>query len=1049
MPTITYKMNSLISFLDEFCKAHLLQEKIFIVPSYQLGHQIGEVLTSKGHSWVNLHFVTLPSLAQEIAGVELSTYGVRQISKAASLFMLDKIFRVLKEEGKLDYFRELEASSGVVKAIHRSLFALRMAGLGSKDLSTGSFIKKNKGEEVILFLKKYEEELERRKLIDLPGLYSLAIEKAKNIHHDEKKTYLCLQDVTLSRIEVGLLKIIAGENLVLVPQDPVYGLKRPRRFLNDEIAALSAGVRNDKKRPTPEPSSDLERAPWLFSPKDAPPPFKDDTLELFRAIGPTNECREILRRIISENLPLDNVEIIHPSGDTYPSLFYVLSSKTDLKVTYAEGLALGFTSAGKVFNGLTAWMEDNFLVSHLCRLIEGGDLKLSAEKGHDVPSPLKISRYLKNAMIGWDRNRYIPRLKTLIKSMEDKARLAQEEGEEERYKNYQVNISQVKWLITVINQFLELIPAWDEEERLDFAALCRGVSRFIKKFSRIQNELDREALSMISGRLEEAASIEASPLDKEEAFEWFRSLGDGLHVGASGPMPGHLHLSSRHSGGYSGRSVTFIVALDQGAFPGAGLQDPILLDEEREKISKDLPTTSDLLRENLYSAAGLLSSLRGKAILSYSSFDLIESRQSFPSSLLLQAHRLLEGDPALDYTNLLSSLPEDSGFLPEALDKVFDEIEWWLMRLAPGGNFFDGLEAVKKSFPELGQGIYALKMRAGASLSTFEGQVDIKPEEVHPSVNRKVVMSSSRIELLARCPFGYFLHYILDLWKPEELELDQSQWLNPMQRGSLLHEIFYKFMSEIRARGEEIDPKKHKPLIRKIAEEIILKYKEEIPPPYEGIFEREREEVMETLGVFIKAEINRERKVEPVMFEVSFGLERGASEGMEEAVTIEIGPRASFSLRGKIDRIDRLENNQYRVIDYKTGSSSPFEDFECFGRGRILQHALYAVAAEQIIKKRGMDSSPQVVQSGYYFPTRKGEGQEFLVDRFDRERLGSLLNDLLSILSRGNFVVNPEVECSYCDFNPVCGEDSPKRAKAKRDGNPLEFGIFETLKEYD
>jgi ATP-dependent helicase/nuclease subunit B len=993
--------------------------------------------------------VTLPSLAQEIAGVELSSRGVRQISKAASLFMLDKIFRALKEGEKLDYFRELEASSGVVKAIHRSLFALRMAGLGGKDLSTDSFIKKNKGEEVILFLKKYEEELKKRKLIDLPGLYSLAIEKAKNIHHDEKKTYLCLQDLILNRIELEFLKIIAGENLVLVPQDPVYGLKKPRRFLNEEIGALSPGVRNDKGGPKPEPSSDLERAPWLFSPKDAPPPFKDETLKLFSAIGPTNECREILRRIISENLPLDNVEIIHPPGDTYPSLFYVLSSKTDLKVTYAEGIALGFTSAGKVFNGLTDWMEDNFLVSHLCRLIEGGNLRFSREKGHDVPSPLKISRYLKNAMIGWDRNRYIPRLKTLVKSIEDNARLAQEEGEEEKHKNYQANISQVKWLISVINQFLELIPSWDEEGLLDFAALCQGVSNFIKKFSRIQNELDHEALSLISGRLEEAASVEASPLDKEEAFEWIRSLGDGLHVGASGPMPGHLHLSSRHSGGYSGRSVTFMVALDQGAFPGAGLQDPILLDEEREKISKDLPTTSDLLRENLYSAAGLLSSLRGKATLSYSSFDLIESRQSFPSSLLLQAHRLLKGGPGLDYTNLLSSLPEDSGFLPEALDKVFDEIEWWLMRLAPGGNFFDGLEAVKKSFPELGQGIYALKMRAGASLSAFEGQVDIKPEEVHPLMNRKVVMSSSRIELLARCPFGYFLHYILGIWKPEELELDQSQWLNPMQRGSLLHEIFYKFMSEIRDRGEEIDPKKHKPLIRKIAEEIILKYKEEIPPPYEGIFEREREEVMETLKVFLKAEIKRERKVEPVMFEVSFGLERGASEGIEEAVNIEIGLRGSFSLRGKIDRIDRLENNQYRVIDYKTGSSSSYEDFECFGKGRILQHALYAVAAEQIIKKRGMDSSPQVVQSGYYFPTMKGGGQEFLAERFDRGRLESLLNELLSILSRGNFVVNPEVECSYCDFNPVCGEDSPKRAKAKKDGNPVEFGIFETLKEYD
>ena len=1031
-------MNFLISFLAEYCQAHLLDEKIFIVPSYQIGHQIGESLTMQGYSWVNLHFVTLPSLAQEIAGVELSTRGVRQISTAASFFMLDKIFRNLKEEGKLDYFSELEASSGVVRAIHRSLFALRMSGLRSKDLSADSFIKKNKGEEVISFLKKYEEELKRRKLIDLPGLYSLAIEKAGNVSLDEGKIFLCFQNNAFSRVELDFIEKIAVENLVLVPQDPVYGLQRPRRFW-----AI------DKEGQKPEPSSDLERLPWLFSPQDAPPPVKDNSLELFRAIGTTNECREILRRIISEKIPLDDVEIIHPQGDTYPSLFYVLSSKTGLNVTYGEGIALSFFSPGKVFSGLVDWMEDNFLVSHLCHLIEGGDLRLSRGKGQDVPSPLKISRYLKNAMIGWDRNRYIPRLETLIKNTENKANLAQEEGEEERCENYRASISEIKWLIKVIEQFLELIPSWDDEGKLDFTALCLGVSGFIKKFSRIQNELDREAMALISNRQDEAASVEAVPLNKEEAFEWLRSLGAGLRVGASGPRPGHLHLSSRRVGGFSGRKVTFIVALDQGAFPGAGLQDPILLDEEREKISEDLPTTSDMLRENLFSAAGLLSSLRGKAFLSYSSYDLIESRQSFPSSLLLQAHRLLEGDPGLDYTNLLSSLPESSGFLPESLDKAFDEIEWWLTKIAPEGRFLDGAEAVEKSFPELGQGIFAMKMRNNPKLSAYEGQVKIVPEEAHPLWNKDIVMSSSRIELLARCPFGYFLQYILGVWKPEELELDQSQWLNPLQRGSLLHEIFYEFMKKVRDRGEEVDPVKHEKLIRKIAGETISNYREEIPPPYEGIFERERDEVMEALRVFLVAEKKRERKVEPVLFEVSFGLKKEYGEGMEEAVKFEMNPADYFFLRGKIDRIDRLEKNRYSVIDYKTGGYSIYENFECFGRGRILQHALYSVAAEQIIKKTGMDPSPEVVQSGYYFPTRKGDGREFLVERFDRGRLGKLLLELLNVLSQGNFVVNPDVECSYCDFNPICGENAPKKAKAKKDMNLWEFDIFETLKEYD
>ena len=547
-------MNTLTSFLAEFCGEHLLEEKTFIVPSYQLGHQIGEVLTSKGHSWVNLRFATLPSLAQSIAGVELSKLNIRQISGAASLFMVDKIFRILKEEGKLDYFGELEASSGVIRAVHRSLLDLRMAGLGSRDLSPESFIREDKGEEVILFLQKYEEELEKRKLIDLAGLYSFALEKAENISNGEGKIFLCFQDKVLRRVEQNFLEKIAGENLVLVSQDPVYGLQRPRRYWKKGTGTFFLSEKRASShlaphRPHSAPQSDLERMPWLFSPQDALPPFKDKSLELFRAVGPTNECREILRRIIYEKLSLDDVEIIHPPGNTYSSLFFVLSAKTGLKVTYADGVSLGFTSHGKVFNGLLNWLEGNFLVSELCHMIESRALRFQREKGGEVPSPLKISRHLKNAMIGWDRNRYIPCLKARRASIEKDIRVSQEEGEEEKITRYKADIGEIEWLIKKIKQFLELMPSWDEEGRLDFGLLCKGVSGFVKKFSRVQNELDREALSVLSSRLEETASVESSLLDKEEAFEWLRSLGDGIRVGASGPAPGHLHLSSRNSGG--------------------------------------------------------------------------------------------------------------------------------------------------------------------------------------------------------------------------------------------------------------------------------------------------------------------------------------------------------------------------------------------------------------------------------------------------------------------------------------------------------------------
>jgi ATP-dependent helicase/nuclease subunit B len=96
-------MNLAISYLTRFCAEHRLEKKCLIIPSYQIGHQIGEALTKEGGSWVNLHFVTLPSLAQELAGIELSAQGIKLVSQANALFLVDRVFRRLKAAKKREY----------------------------------------------------------------------------------------------------------------------------------------------------------------------------------------------------------------------------------------------------------------------------------------------------------------------------------------------------------------------------------------------------------------------------------------------------------------------------------------------------------------------------------------------------------------------------------------------------------------------------------------------------------------------------------------------------------------------------------------------------------------------------------------------------------------------------------------------------------------------------------------------------------------------------------------------------------------------------------
>ena len=82
-------------------------------------------------------------------------------------------------------------------------------------------------------------------------------------------------------------------------------------------------------------------------------------------------------------------------------------------------------------------------------------------------------------------------------------------------------------------------------------------------------------------------------------------------------------------------------------------------------------------------------------------------------------------------------------------------------------------------------------------------------------------------------------------------------------------------------------------------------------------------------------------------------------QGLVEPVKIYLGDGSWFFLRGKIDRIDRAGEGVYHVWDYKTGRTYGFDEHRHFRGGRQIQHALYAIAAEQIIKGLLPEAKPR------------------------------------------------------------------------------------------
>jgi hypothetical protein len=1042
--------NAAVRFLADFSRAHPLDEKIFVVPSFIVGHQIGKCLAGAGQPWVNLRFSTLPALAHRSIAADMAAAGTAELSATELVAEVYGLFRELAGEGRLEYFGRLAPKPGVAQALYRAIQALRLAGLASRELEPARFCSLPKGRDMARLLGKYEEFLEARNGVDLPGLYRLAIRKAgrdgraAGAGGEEAAWHLCLEDQSLNRLEREFLEAAAGARLVPVPRDPVFGLEPPR--LRWGRAAVRSG-------PPGRPASDVDRLPWLFDPRTAPAPSGDGSIGMFRAVGPANECREVLRRLAASKTPYDEVEVIHPPGAPHAAIFYILSARMGLPVTFADGIPLAFTSPGRVFFGLLDWIENSFAVSDLCRLVEAGDLAFPRPGGEDAPPPLTVSRYLRTSGIGWGRERYAGRLRTLRADLRAKIGRpphgeddAEERGPSESLRR---SLIEIRWLEAAVGDLFSLFPETRPAAPVDFPGLCAGLSEAVRRFAPVRSRrgagagFDEAAARALGGRLLQAGGgREASHggILLEDALERLRTLCSTIMIGASSPAPGHIHVSSAPLGGFSGRPATFVVGLDETAFPGRGLQDPVLLDAERESLSPSLATSADMLRAGLYSVAALIASLRGRVTFSYPSYDVIEGRASFPSSLLLQVHRLVRGNADLDYSSLEEAMPEAAGFVPDAPDKMIDEADWWLGRLCRREPFLDGSAAVGKTFPQLGDGVRASAARSGESLTDYEGLV--RPDRrLDPVVNHSLSMSASRLELLAKCPYGYFLKHVLGVEPPDELERDPARWLDPLARGSLLHEILCDFMREVAARKDRVDPERHAGLMRDTASRLILAKKAEIPPPSEGIFEKERRDIKAALDIFLDIEGRRARSVEPLEFERRFS-------GVEMPLARAGGERRFFVLRGIIDRIDRTGPGAYRIVDYKTGSYAPFENLVGFGRGRIIQHALYAVAAETFLEGAGPGRPPRVTQSGYSFPTRRGEGREIMVGEFDRQRFADLLGDLLDLVAKGYFVAGPEADCDHCGFSAVCG-GAPAEVKRKAEANREVFEAYERLRNYD
>jgi hypothetical protein len=1028
-------MNKTIKALGKICDERRLDEKLLFVPSYSIGHQIGEHLAKEGGAWINLRVTTPTGYAQELILPELSSASVRLIESQERLAIVEKLYRdgaISSSSGR--YFEGAEEIPGILKTLTSTLHELRMEGIR---LDSSAFIVNKKGDELKTLLTSFDRYLRERRLIDQAGLLRMAIEKLKKSEYSRKgRVVMVLSDSPYPKLEKELIGLVGGKDLVILPHSRPLGLSIPGRFFDPSgtVDGLSP------------PKSDIELLPWLFRPEQAQGPFNDGSVLMFHALGESNEVREVFRRMFKDGVPLDDTEILVTTLDPYVSMIYELAASLDIPVRFSSGIPITYARPGRALVYYLRWQAENFSATYLMRLLSGGYLdfdrtKLEGEK----PSPRRAAAMIRESSIGWGRERYASRLKALSESYRSKAEEHREEGEDEKAKAAERTASQVEWVAKFTEEMMSSIPIPSHDGIVSSRDLFIGAREFLNKYCRTAEEMEAAAKVELNEILELMIQGPALSETADRAAERLIEMIEKSSVGFASPKPGYLHVAHYRSGGHSGRSHTFVLGLDQTKFPGVLLQDPVILDVERKRLGDELVLAGEHISENIYAFAKVLGSLKGSVTLSYPCRDLKENRELFPSSVLLNVYRLLSDHRDADYGALMDFLGVPVGFIPKGDSVPLGDLEWWLGQKGSGYQ----TDSVHGNYPHLLNGDKAEAQRDSETLNEYDGLIPSSAGTMDP-LGSGMVLSPTRLESLATCPYAFFVHHVLGIEPLEVMEEDRGRWLDALQKGSLLHEVFRRFMEEVTAKGKR-PTMKDLALLEAIAQEEIEHWKEKVPISSSLSFNREVEDITQALRMFLNDEEERRQKVEPCFFELSFGMPKKEKNGVstEEPVEIRMKGNGSFKLRGQIDRIDRCGSHEYEIWDYKTGGTWGYGEGGYVNKGRQLQPALYAKAAETLLRK-GVDKQAKVVRAGYYFPTPKGDGLRLERTEPIRDALYVTLEDLFELLRKSIFPTSWDKDsCKFCKFDRACGGVDAATARTKKKLNKDErLKPIVRLKEY-
>lgn len=995
---------------------------VVFVPRPQLGFALRDAVVLERGETAGVVPTTPITYAKDLAELSLRAKGKTELTTGTRFFLTSSAVQQLSARTRRVLSGD-QPLSGMVGPLARTFHVLRMHHIDADTYRTRAAETDRQRARGDAFAA-YEALVEQNNYYDGAILLSTAARMVDNGVVDLSATrWAILNTVSITPLARSFIETLQREAAIqpglslLGPALASYSEHRERAQAPPTVAGT-----HFPDAPTPSPSEPSDVGRVALVPGTSMRPETANRLRFWTATGIRREVQSVFEDIVDQDHSLDTVEIAYTSPTPYLPLIDTLAERYELPVSLSSGRAIAATRPGQTLKGFLDWIASGCTIPDLIELFRSGRLHLPSgrtadETGdgrlnfRDAATLLAETRYpddpaeYEKTFAAW-MDRITKEIETLVEDGGD------ESWVEERIEGLRKKRAAVGQLAEVVEDLLRLACS-KRPASVRPKELATGAETLLKKYGptekptrekdqRTPDEVARNRLLERLARLSEQNGRSSHP-PRQLAGLLKTWMGLSPFVRAQRPQPGRAHVVPLESAGYADRDHLYVVGLDAASTGSSVPTDPLLSDNERESLSdekRSLPLHADQADAESWRIRQAIARHAGTITFLASTYDVTEDEDLFQAPLYLrlkdtaQTVRDVPGDEADSH---VTHHPLSSDW-----DTVLSDLDRWTSRHQP--DRANVRSTINAQFPWLRHGLDAREARASEAYTSYDGLLARGTYENLDPIRQARPVTAGRLEAYAKGPFAYFLRYVLDISPLDEPALDDVAWLDAMDRGAVLHKTFQRFMSDLVRQPTPNDEDR----LRKHFDDTIDEFRSLLPPPSEVVFATTRRRLWNDALLFLREESTRAESFTPVAFERGFGYppHRRSDDDFDDAPTLTLGP-CSFSLRGRIDRIDRRPDGSLSIWDYKTGSSRTYDETDLLDEARHLQWALYAYALEALERT-------SVASSGYFFTSTDEMGKRIsAVPSAHRRDVTRLVQQISEGISAGAFPVTDADDLKY------------------------------------